>query len=132
LTVDDNGTIKQKESTIAIQVPKNAADRAINVRVEGWTIPVEMRVIVQVHPKNAAQVVASVGNLKQVEDNIITPAIRDILRTIGGHGDRRALDFIKKRDEIVSLVEKSIGKEGLKAGVSIQEVRMGEPAIPFC
>lgn len=130
LTVDDNGTIKQKESTTVIPVPKNAADRAINVRVEGWTIPVEMRVIVQVHPKNAAQVVASVGNLKQVEDNIITPAIRDILRTIGGHKDRRALDFIEKRDEIVSLVEKSIGTEGLKAGVSIQEVRMGEPAIP--
>ncbi|KAG1658088.1 hypothetical protein GQR58_023133 [Nymphon striatum] len=130
LTVDDNGTIKQKESTVVIPVPKNAADRAINVRVEGWTIPVEMRVIVQVHPKNASQVVASVGNLKQVEDNIITPAIRDILRTIGGSGDRRALDFIEKRDEIVSLVENAIGKEGLKAGVSIQEVRMGEPAIP--
>ena len=130
LTVDDNGTIKQKESTVQIPIPKNAADRAINVRVEGWTIPVEMRVIVQVHPRNAAQVVASVGNLKQVEDNIITPAIRDILRTIGGSGDRRALDFIEKRDEIVSLVENSIGKEGLKAGVSIQEVRMGEPAIP--
>lgn len=130
LTVDDNGTIKQKESTVVIPIPKNAADRAINVRVEGWTIPVEMRVIVQVHPKNAAQVVASVGTLKQVEDNIITPAIRDILRTIGGHSDRRALDFIEKRDEIVSLVEKAIGNEGLKAGVSIQEVRMGEPAIP--
>ncbi len=130
LTVDDNGTIKQKETMLAIPVPKNAADKAINVRVEGWTIPVEMRVIVQVHPKNAAQVVASVGNLSQVEDNIITPAIRDILRTIGGHTDRRALDFIEKRDEIVSLVENAIGKEGLKAGVSIQEVRMGEPAIP--
>jgi len=130
LTVDDNGTIKQKESVTAIPVPKNAADKAINVRVEGWTIPVEMRVIVQVHPKNAAQVVATVGNLKQVEDNIITPAIRDILRTIGGHADRRALDFIEKRDEIVSLVEKSIGTEGIKAGVSIQEIRMGEPAIP--
>ena len=89
-----------------------------------------MRIVVQVHPENAPIVVATIGNLQQVEDNIITPAIRDILRTIGGVKERKALDFMLKRDEIVKLLEKAIVPEGLKAGVSIQEVRMGEPAIP--
>ncbi len=130
LRVDDNGKIKQKESSQKIPVPKNAASSAILVRVEGWTVPVEMRVVVQVHPENAPIVVATIGNLQKVEDNIITPAIRDILRTIGGVKERKALDFMLKRDEIVNLLEKAIIPEGLKAGVSIQEVRMGEPAIP--
>jgi hypothetical protein len=65
-----------------------------------------------------------------VEDNIITPAIRDILRTIGGHPQRKVFDFVEHRDEITELVEKAIAFEGKKAGVTIQEVRMGEPAIP--
>ncbi|MCB1865031.1 MAG: hypothetical protein KDG50_06340 [Chromatiales bacterium] len=89
-----------------------------------------MRVVAQVHPVDAPRVVASVGDLQRVEDNIITPAIRDILRSIGGQPERRALDFIEKRDEITALVEQAIAIEGQKAGVTIQEVRMGEPAIP--
>jgi hypothetical protein len=128
--VSDEGKIQQKEVTEQIKVPENAADRAINVRVEGWTVPVEMRVVVAVNPVNAAKVVASVGGLKQVEDNIITPVIRDILRTIGGHPDRKVLDLVEKRGEIVAELERAIVPEGLKAGVTIQEVRMGEPAIP--
>ncbi|MCK4865579.1 MAG: hypothetical protein KAT06_09120 [Gammaproteobacteria bacterium] len=130
LRVDDNGKISQTETAEKLPVPKNAASSAILVRVEGWTVPVEMRVVVQVHPKNAPIVVATIGNLQKVEDNIITPAIRDILRTIGGVKERKALDFMLKREEIVTLLEKAIVPEGLKAGVSIQEVRMGEPAIP--
>lgn len=130
LTVSDEGKIQQKEVSEQIQVPKNAADRAINVRVEGWTVPVEMRVVVAVNPANAAKVVASVGGLEQVENNIITPVIRDIMRTIGGQPNRKVLDLVEKRAEIVAEVERAIVPEGLKAGVTIQEVRMGEPAIP--
>lgn len=130
LRVDNDGKISQEEVSREVPVPPDAADRSITVRVEGWTVPVDMRVVVQVYPKNAPIVVASVGDLQRVEDNIITPAIRDILRTIGGHSDRKVLDFIENRDEITELVEKTIAKEGEKAGVTIQEVRMGEPAIP--
>ncbi len=130
LRVGDDGTISQEETTTQINVPADAADKAINVRVEGWTVPVDMRVVVQVHPKDAPQVVASIGDLQRVEDNIITPAIRDILRTIGGAPGRKVLDFVEHRDKIVELVEKAIAIEGEKAGVTIQEVRMGEPAIP--
>ncbi len=130
ITVDDAGKIHQEVTSTKIPVPADAADKAIIVRVEGWTVPVDLRVIVQVHAKNAPVVVASVGDLVRIENNIITPAIRDILRTIGGHKDRKVLDFVQKRDEITALVEQAIAIEGRKAGVSIQEVRMGEPAIP--
>lgn len=130
LTVTDEGKITQQETETPVEVPKGAADRAIMVRVEGWTVPVEMRVVVQVHPKDAPIVVASVGDLTRIENSIITPSIRDILRTIGGDKERKVLDFLEKRDEITSLVERAVAGEGLKAGVTIQEVRMGEPAIP--
>ncbi len=130
LTVSDEGKIQQKEVSQNIPVPQDAAAPAINVRVEGWTVPVDMRVVVAVNPANAAKVVASVGGLTEVADNIITPAIRDILRTIGGQPGRKVLDLVEKRSEIVAEVETAIVPEGLKAGVTIQEVRMGEPAIP--
>lgn len=130
LVLENDGSIKQAVKEFEVPVPEGAADRAINVRAEGWTIPVDMRVTVQVHPDDAPKVVASVGSLQKVEDNIITPAIRDILRTIGGQPDRRVLDFIESREEIVAPVETAIIAEGSKAGVTIQEVRMGEPAVP--
>lgn len=130
LRLDDDGKIQQKESSEQIPVPNDAADAAINVRVEGWNVPVELRVIVQVQPQKAPLVVATVGDLNAVENKIITPTIRDILRTIGGHDDRKVLDFMKKRDEIVKLVEKAVAPEGEKVGITIKEVRLGEPYIP--
>ena len=130
LTVEEDGTIKQQESSETIAVPKNAADKAIFVRVEGWTVPVELRVLAQVYPKNAPITVAAVGGVNEVEDRIITPAIRDILRTIGGNKERKVLDFMEMREEIANLVEQAIIPEAAKAGVTIQEVRLGEPAIP--
>jgi len=130
LRVTNDGQIQQEEISREVPVPADAADRSITVRVEGWTVPVDMRVVVQVHPGDAPKVVASVGDLQRVEDNIITPAIRDILRTIGGHSKRRVMDFVENRGEITNLVEQAIAIEGEKAGVTIQEVRMGEPAIP--
>lgn len=130
LRLDEDGKIHQTETSEQIAIPENAADGAINVRVEGWNVPVELRVIVQVQPEKAPVVVATVGDLNAVEDKIITPAIRDILRTIGGHDDRKVLDFMNKRDDIVKLVEAAVAPEGEKAGVTIKEVRLGEPYIP--
>lgn len=130
LRVEDNGSITQVETKREIPVEPDAADQAINVRVEGWTFPVELRVITQVYSEDAPKVVASVGSIADVENLIVTPAIRDILRTIGGSPDRKVLDFVEKRDELASLLEQVIVEEAKKAGVTIQEVRLGEPAIP--
>ncbi|MEH6626729.1 MAG: SPFH domain-containing protein [Motiliproteus sp.] len=130
LSLSEDGTIKQTFTETMIKYDPKHADRAINVRVEGWTFPVDIRVLVQVHPAQAPRVVASVGTLKEVEDNIITPTIRDALRTIGGHPDRKVMDFVEKRDEIMQQLEAVLVPEGEKAGVTIQEAKMGEPALP--
>ncbi len=130
LEVTDEGKIVQSVESFNVPVPKDAADKAINVRVEGWTVPVEARIVVQVSPRLAPKVVAAVGSLEQVENNVITPSLRDLLRTIGGHEERKALDFVSHRDDIVAKLEEVLIPEGLKAGVNIQEVRLGEPALP--
>ncbi len=130
LTVSDDGKIHQQAKSKHIPKPDNAADQAIIVTVEGWRIPLDVRVVVQVDPADAPRVIASVGGLQEVEDRIVTPALRSIVRNVGGGPGRRALDLINKRDELETLVEKAIFPEGHKAGVAIKEVRFGDPAIP--
>ena len=155
LTIGDDGTFEQNRTCTPIPVDSTAADEAIFVRVEGWEIPVELRILVQINPNDAALVVASVGGMKEVEDRIVTPTIRSIVRNIGGGlleaplydsaghiqlnedsqpitGMRptRALDFQDSRPHLEAAFEKAIKEEGNKAGISILEVKIDDPAIP--
>ncbi|MEK7566713.1 MAG: SPFH domain-containing protein [Patescibacteria group bacterium] len=159
LTVNQKGDIEQKERQEDVPVPKDAADRAVFLKVEGWDVPQELRVLVQVTPDNAPFVVASVGGLNQIEDRILTPAIRSIIRNVAGgmikvtvpvlDKDKKpvlddkgkaktqeimrptlVMDLIEHRPEIEETVEEIIRPEGLKAAVDIKEVRLGDPAIP--
>lgn len=130
LTVSDDGKIQQAAKTEMIAMPNGAADRAIVVTVEGWRVPQDVRVVVQVDPDKAPRVVASVGGLQEVEDRIVTPALRSIIRNVAGAPGRQVLDLIDKRDELETLVEGALYPEGVKAGVTIKEVRFGDPAIP--
>jgi len=130
LTVNDDGSITQQVTEIDRPMPASAADRAINVRVEGWTVPVELRVPVQISPENAPKVVAGIGSLQNVENRIVTPAIRDILRTIGGADKAKVLDFVSKRDSIGKKVLAAVSAEATDAGVTVLSVHLGEPAIP--
>jgi len=131
LRVASDGTITQESpEPVKILRPAGAADDAVTVRTEGWEFPVEVRAVVQVHPEDAPRVVASIGTLADVEDRIVTPAIRDVLRTIGGTKGRKVMDFIENRDEIVAEAEMIVAEEAAKAGVTLQELRLGEAAIP--
>ena len=145
LSVDQQGNIRQVERTEVQPVLKEAADRAVFVKVEGWDIPQELRVLVQVNPKNAPIVVGAVGGLEEIEDRILTPAIRSIVRNVTGSEievpdptdptkrikrQTRVLDLIENRDALEQAIETAVKREGRKAGVEIQEIRLGEPAIP--
>lgn len=155
LTINDDGKFEQNRICVPIPLDHNAADEAIFVRVEGWEIPIELRILVQINPEDAALVVASVGTLKEVEDRIVTPTIRSIVRNIGGGtleaplfdtaghmildadgkpriGVRttRALDFQDSRIYLEAAFEKAIKEEGNEAGITILEVKIDDPAIP--
>lgn len=96
-------------------------------------------------------VVGSVGGLDEIENRILTPAIRSIVRNVAGASIRvqdrnpdgtpvqpatytvrptKVLDLIENRDALEQTIEQQIKVEGNKAGVDIREIRLGEPAIP--
>ena len=139
VSVSQEGKIEQREAeALEVSIPEDAADGAVILTVEGWRVPLELRALVQVEPGNAPRVVASVGNLTEVEDKIITPAIRSIVRNETGREPdpargiegTRVMDLITKRAELERTVERAIVPEGLKAGVTIKEVRFADPVIP--
>jgi hypothetical protein len=159
LTVDAKGDIVQTRTETDIAENKENADRAIFVKMEGWDVPLELRVVAQVSPNEAACVVASVGGLKEVEERVLTPSIRAIARDVAGgsfevtepkvdetgkpvlnaegkpifvtvNRPTKVLDLINQRPLIEGEIERRFRPEGLKSCVTIREVRLGEPAIP--
>ena len=148
LTVDQQGNITQQMSQNDEPVSDAYADKAVFLKVEGWDIPQELRVLVQIYPENAPIVVASVGSEQEVEHRIIVPMVRSIVRDTTGSGfievqdmnDRgqiiatirppRVLDLLDHRPTLEAAILKRMQPEGAKAGVNIKEVRFGDPAIP--
>ena len=159
LTVDAKGDIVQDRTEVDVPMDKENADRAIFLKMEGWDVPLELRVVAQVGPGDAACVVAGIGTLKQVEDRVLTPSIRAITRDVAGGtyevtevkvdengkpvNDKdgkpvivtvsrptKVLDLINQRPLIETEIERRIRPEARKSCITIREVRLGEPAIP--
>jgi hypothetical protein len=159
LTVDAKGDIVQSRTEVDVPIDKDNADRAVFVKMEGWDVPLELRVVAQVSPAEASCVVAGVGTLREVEDRVLTPSIRAITRDVAGgsfevteakvdetgkpilnadgkpiivtvNRPTKVLDLINQRPLIEGEIERRIRPEGQKSCVTIREVRLGEPAIP--
>ena len=159
LTVDAKGDIVQNRTEVEVAKDKDNADVAVFVKMEGWDVPLELRVVAQVSPSEASCVVAGVGSLRQVEDRVLTPSIRAITRDVAGgsyeiteakvdengkpildkdgkpifitvNRPTKVLDLINQRPLIEGEIERRIRPEAQKSCVTIREVRLGEPAIP--
>jgi len=130
LSLDQAGNLTQSQRSQDVPVPERAADPAIAPFVEGWLVPLELRVLAQVTPDNAPFVVASVGGLPEIENNIMVPTIRSIVRNVVGAQGRHVLDLADNRAELEHAVEDAIRPEGLRAGIVIKEVKFGDPALP--
>lgn len=159
LTVDAKGEIVQNRTEVDVPQDKDNADKAVFVKMEGWDVPLELRVVAQVSPTEASCVVAGVGTLRQVEDRVLTPSIRAITRDVAGgtyeiteakvdesgkpildkdgkpifvtvNRPTKVLDLINQRPLIEGEIERRIRPEAQKSCVTIREVRLGEPAIP--
>lgn len=147
LSIDQQGQLTQTEHSTDEPMPATAVDKAVFVKVEGWDIPQELRVVAQVPPENAPIITGSVGGIQEIEHRILTPLIRSIVRNVAGsnirvpkkEGDKivgyeerptRVLDLIENREAIEDTIEEVIRREARKAGVEIREIRLGEPAIP--
>jgi len=160
LSVDAKGEITQTERSVQVPKPEGAADEAIGIKIDGYTIHQSLRVLVQVTPENAPFVVASVGGMEEVENRIITPVVQSAVRDLSGQfitvveavidpvsgkpvldADGNAvtrktrrpvspLDLIERRGVLQAVAEAAIKPEGDKAGVTIREVRFLQPDMP--
>lgn len=130
LSLDQAGNLTQSQRSQDIPVPQGAADPAVTPFVEGWLVPLELRVLAQVTPDNAPFVVAAVGGLPEIEHNIMIPTIRSIVRNVVGATGRHVLDLADNRASLEHAVEAAIRPEGLRAGIIIKEVKFGDVALP--
>jgi hypothetical protein len=147
LKVDAKGDFTQTERTASFPQPNDSADSAINTKIEGWEIPQELRAIVQITPENAPIVVAAVGGQQEVDQRIVVPSIRSLVRNVYGgsitveeRSDKgvvetvtrptRVLDTIENRTVLEQAILERAQVDGRRAGVDIKEIRLGESAIP--
>jgi len=79
-----DGSVEQERTAVRVPQPEEAVDSAIAVKVEGWTVYVDVRVQAQASPVQAPATVAAVGDLDAVRDRFITPDLRSVVRNIGG------------------------------------------------
>lgn len=129
LLVTQDGKIEQKERSESVPIPDHAADSAIFTRMEGWLVPQELRVQVQVEPKDAPILVASVGSVESAEDKVVTPSIRSVVRNICAA--EKVLSLIdENRPTVEGKIEASVIPEGKKAGVTIKDVRLVDSMVP--
>src|SRR5258707_1065875 len=70
LSLDQAGNLTQPQRSQDVPVPPGSAAPAFSPFVEGWLVPLELRVPAQVPPDNAPSVVAAVGGLPEIENNI--------------------------------------------------------------
>jgi regulator of protease activity HflC (stomatin/prohibitin superfamily) len=152
LELEDDGKIKQSIREEKIDPPKDAADYAILLRVENWDIFQDARLQVQVTPENAPFVVAAAGGLANIEDKIMTPTFRSVLRNevakevedtreVWDEAEkkmkteiymrpRKVMDLYFKREQTETAVEKKLIPEGAKYGLTVMEARFGDPVPP--
>lgn len=120
LRVEDDGGIKQEPRQEEVKEAEGAAGEAIAVKAEGWTVFQELRIQARVQPEFASLVVAAVGGMKEIEDRIITPQVRSVLRNVGGsritvkntaayEEAESELNSLKARLEILKDVNTDIG-----------------------
>ena len=152
LVLDADGTITQSVRSEVVPLIEGTADIAVLLRVENWDVWQDARIQVQVTPENAPFVVAAAGGLDAIEDKIITPTFRSVLRNevaknvpdvkevwnketnkmdmVDYMRPRKVLDLLYKREATESAVEDKMIPEGAKVGLTVMEVRFGDPLVP--
>lgn len=83
----------------------------------------------QVEPKDAPFLVASVGNVEAAENKVVTPSIRSVVRNICAA--EKVLSLIdENRAAVEGRIEAAVIPEGKKAGVTIKDVRLVDSVVP--
>jgi len=107
LTFDQEGNLTQEPVETVREIPQSAEGGGISAKMEGWEVFQELRVVLRVSPQQAPFVVAAVGDLDRVRDNILVPYIRSVTRTVLGGGEINVREASEIDDEIKSRTRKT-------------------------
>jgi len=129
LTIDKDGKITQtKSDSKPSNTPKGAADIAIMARSnDGWDVFVDGRILVQAQPKDAPYIIASVGGLSELENKIVTPLIRSVIRN--NAESREAPSFVFERSVIEREIDSVLKLKSTGSWLTIKEFRMNNVYI---
>ena len=146
LNVDSSGNVEQTPGSEDVAVPSDAAGPSISAKVGSFVVHQDLRLVLQISPDNASIVVGAIGDMKKVEDSVVTPAVQSVVRDVlggklvfpneldsAGFAIYRQVDIqdlISNRDVLQNEIEKRIRAAGAKAGLSVREVRLANPDIP--
>jgi regulator of protease activity HflC (stomatin/prohibitin superfamily) len=99
--------------------------RPIIVRSEdGYTFPVDVRVIYKIEAENAPKVVATIGDDELVLTKLVTPTVEAIFRN--NAGKVKALEYVNKRDEQEKQSTAMLKEKLATDGITILAVHIGD------
>jgi len=129
LTIDKDGKITQtKSKDTFLGMPTTAADEAIMARSnDGWDVFVDGRILVQAQPKDAPYIIASVGGLNELENKIVTPLIRSVIRN--NAESREAPSFVFERSVIEKEIDSILKLKSTGSWLTVKEFRMNNVYI---
>jgi len=91
---------------------------------DGFTFPVDVRVMYRIDSENAPRVVATVGDDALVLTKLVTPAVRAIFKN---NAEKvKALEYVQKRSEQEKQSASMLEEELAKYGVTFLAVRIGD------
>jgi SPFH domain / Band 7 family len=130
ITVNEHGAIVEQHRQRMVPTPADAAAGAIIVTVEGWRIPLEVQLVLQIAAVQAPHLVAAVGDVRALEDTLITPVLRSVVRDVAEAPGRVVRDLIDQRAVLETDVERAMQAYGQAVGISTRAVRFGDPVLP--
>ena len=121
-------TLKTRVSYTTKLETQGGASQSLNpitVRSQdGFTFPVDVRVIYHIEPDDAPRVVAFVGDDEMILERVMTPAVRAIFRN---NAEKvKALDYVQQRSKQESQSADMLKTELDKYGISIDAVLIGD------
>lgn len=127
---DAQGQRVERISDTQVPVPDQAVGAAIVVNIEGWRVPLDTRVVSRIQPQQAPRLVAMVGDADQLEQVVLGPALRSYLRDVAEGFQSRLMDLVHRREHIEQQVTERLAAYTRDLGVTIEAVRLDEPALP--
>lgn len=109
------------------QSQRSGADEESEIMVrtsDGFTFPVDVRIVFEVEPKNAPLLVASVGDDMEGLRDVMNSAVRATFRN--NAQAVKALDYVKDRKQQEDQSKDMLQKRLADIGVTIRDVQIGD------